>query len=138
MGQRGALASDACVARLKKHVPQYRKGVLGAEMQLWLMKHIGEASERARQLEAYGNPSATVYRLTDELERMKLKQLVLESVRGVGPDGVTSEAIYEGVKDAMSGNKTKEQHLRLLGHLLDELQTEKAIEPKGRLWFALI
>ena len=103
-------------------------------MQLWLMKHVGEASERARQLEAYGNPSATVYRLTDELERMKLKQLVLEYVRGVGPDGVTSEAIYEGVKDAMSGNKTKEQHLRLLGNILSEMNSEGTIVLKVKQW----
>ena len=124
MGQRGALASDACVARLKKHVPQYRKGVLGAEMQLWLMKHIGEASERARQLEAYGNPSATVYRLTDELERMKLKQLVLESVRGVGDRGASIEEIYETV--ALDG-WSKERGIKAVELSLEELQTEEAV-----------
>lgn len=53
------MASDACVSRLKKYVPQYRKGVLAAEMQL-----------------------------------------------------------------------------RLLGQVLDELHTEKAIEPKEQMWFA--
>ena len=135
VGQRGALASDACVARLKKHVPQYRKGVLGAEMQLWLMKHVGEASERARQLEAYGNPSATVYRLTDELERMKLKQLVLEFVRNVGDKGASIEDIYAYLKDAMPGNKTKEQHLRLLGNLLKEMKDEKTVYSIGLSWY---
>ena len=138
VAQRGALTSDACVSRLKKHVPLYRKGVLTAEMQVWLMAHVGEASERAQKLEAYGNPSATVYRLSEELEWMKLKQMVMEFVRNAGDKGASIEEIYEGVKDAMPGNKTKEQHLRLLGHLLDELQTEKTIELKDRLWFALV
>lgn len=67
--QRGALLSDACVTRLKKHVPQYRKGVLSAKVQVWLMDHVGKASERAQQLEAYGNPSTNVYRLVEDLER---------------------------------------------------------------------
>ena len=99
------------------------------------MKHVGEASERARQLEAYGNPSATVYRLTDELERMKLKQLVLEFVRNVGDKGASIEDIYAYLKDAMPGNKTKEQHLRLLGNLLKEMKDEKTVYSIGLSWY---
>lgn len=147
VAQRGAMASDACVSRLKKYVPQYRKGVLAAEMQQWLMGHVGEAVERARGLEAehvrkdgpqaaYGNPSTTVFRLTEELERMKLKQTVLEFVRSAGSEGVASEAIYEGVKAALPVGWSKERQLRLLGQVLDELHTEKAIEPKEQMWFA--
>ena len=133
VGQRGALASDACVARLKKHVPQYRKGVLGAETQAWLMKHVGEASERARQLEAYGNPSATVYRLTEELERMRLKQLVLEYVRSVGDKGASVEDIYEAVaQDGWS----KERGIQALERVLEELLAEGAVMLKEKLWFA--
>ena len=63
--------------------------------------------------------------------------MTLQFVQNAGTDGAKREDIYAYLKDAMPGNKTKEQHLRLLGHLLDELQTDKAIEPKGRLWFAL-
>ena len=78
------------------------------------------------------------YTRVSGLERSKLKQMTLQFVQNAGTDGAKREDIYAYLKDAMPGNKTKEQHLRLLGHLLDELQTDKAIEPKGRLWFALI
>ncbi|MBP5663285.1 MAG: RloB domain-containing protein [Bacteroidales bacterium] len=70
IAQRGALTSDACVSKLKKHVPQYRKGVLSAEVQAWLMEHVGEASRRAQQLEAYGNPCTNIYQLVEELESL--------------------------------------------------------------------
>ena len=65
--QQGALSSNTCVARLKKQVPQYRKGVLSTELH-WLMEHTEEASRRAQQLKAYGNPSTNVYRLVEDLK----------------------------------------------------------------------
>lgn len=74
--------------------------------------------------------------MTEELERMKLKQTVLEFVRSAGSEGVASEAIYEGVKAALPVGWSKERQLRLLGQVLDELHTEKAIEPKEQMWFA--
>ena len=65
--QQGALSSNTCVARLKKQVPQYRKGVLSTELH-WLMEHTEEASRCAQQLKAYGNPSTNVYRLVEDLK----------------------------------------------------------------------
>ena len=70
VAQQGAMSSDTCVSRLKKHVPQYRKGELSSEMQVWLMEHVEEASRRAQQLEAYGNSSTTIYRLVEDLEKL--------------------------------------------------------------------
>ena len=134
--QRGALASDACVSILKKHVPQYRKGELSAEMQVRLLEHVGVASERAQKLEAYGNPSATVYLLTEELERMKMKQLVLEFVRSVGDKGASVEDVYDGVKGSMPGNKTKEQGMKVVERVLGEMNSEGVVSLKGELWLA--
>lgn len=136
VAQRGALASDACVTRLQKHVPQYRKGVLSAEMQLWLMEHVGVASARAKRLEANGNPSSTVYRLTEELERMKLKRTVLDVMRSSGSDGATCDAIYEGMKAVMPGGWSKEMGMEEVELMLEELKSEGAARLTEEQWFA--
>ena len=42
--------------------------------------------------------------------------------------------ISDGI--AMPGNKSKEQHLRLLGHILNEMQQENPVRSNGRFWIA--
>ena len=57
------------------------------------------------------------YTRVSGLERSKLKQMTLQYIQN-------------------AGNKSKEQHLRLLGHILNEMQQENSIHPNGRLWTA--
>ena len=143
---KAALKSDVCVTRLEKFVKQYRKGELSTEVQSWLREHVFEAMDRAQGLEAehvrkdgpqaaFGNPSTTVYRLVEDLERMKLKQMVMAIVRDAGSDGVTVEMVYEGIKQgARYGHWSKEQHLRSLGNILSEMNSEGTIVLKGKQW----
>ena len=110
--------------------------MLSAEMQLWLMEHVREASERARGRVTYGNPSTTVYRLTEELERMKLKQMVLDVVRSAGLDGAMCDAIYEGVKTVMPGGWSKEMGMKEVELMLEELKSEGEARLTDERWFA--
>lgn len=40
--------------------------------------------------------------------------------------------ISDGI--AMPGNKSKQQHLRLLGHILNEMQQENPVRSNGRFF----
>ena len=68
------------------------------------------------------------------LERSKLKQMALQFIQNAGDDGAKREDIYEYLKAAMPGNRSDEQHLRLLGNLLNEMRDEKLIELAGKVW----
>ena len=76
------------------------------------------------------------YTRVSGLERSKLKQMTLQYIQNAGEDGAKREDIYDYLNAAMPGNKSKEQHLRLLGHILNEMQQENSIHPNGRLWTA--
>ena len=86
------------------------------------------------QLEAFGNPSATVYRLTEELERMKLKQMVQECVRSMGDKGARVEEIYDAV--ALDRDWSKEKGIQAVERVLEELLAEGAAVLKEKRWFA--
>ena len=75
------------------------------------------------------------YTRVSGLERSKLKQMTLQFVQNAGTDGAKREDIYAYLKDAMPGNKTKEQHLRLLGNLLKEMKDEKTVYSIGLSWY---
>ena len=62
--------------------------------------------------------------------------MTLQFIQNAGEEGAKQEDIYEYLKAAMPGNKSKEQHLRLLGHILNEMQQENSVRPNGRLWIA--
>lgn len=68
------------------------------------------------------------------LERSKLKQMALQFIQNAGDDGAKREDIYEYLKASMPGNRSDEQHLRLLGNLLNEMRDEKLIELAGKVW----
>ena len=65
------LSSADCMKKLTTVAKQYKKGSLADEMVKQLNDNARKASERAKDLQAYGNPSTTVYRLVEELQRMK-------------------------------------------------------------------
>ena len=73
---RSELTSEECVKRLTAFIHQYKKGVLNITDIQFLMQNVPVATERAKLLSAYGNPSSTVYLLLDELETMKTNQYV--------------------------------------------------------------
>ena len=53
--------------------------------------------------------------------------MTLQFIQNAGEEGAKREDIYEYLKAAMPGNKSKEQHLRLLGHILNEMQQENSV-----------
>ncbi len=68
------------------------------------------------------------------LERSKLKQMALQFIQNAGDDGAKRDDLYDYLKAAMPGNKSDEQHLRLLGNLLNEMRDENLIELAGKVW----
>ena len=82
IGVKTEMSSMSCLKRLeaalslskegvKKPGAAYKKGMLPQEMCSYLMEHWKEATERAKALEGYGNPSSTVYQLLEDMERVK-------------------------------------------------------------------
>ena len=61
--------SDSCLRMLKTHSPQYEKGALTELEKRILVENMSKAIERAKRLEDYRNPSSTVYRLIEAMER---------------------------------------------------------------------
>ena len=72
--QKTELKSEECLRRLVEFEKQYKKGMLTNEIKQHLTENQQTAIERARKLVAYGNPSSTVYRLIDDLEKLKHEQ----------------------------------------------------------------
>lgn len=61
--------SEDCIRKLLTHSPQYEKGVLTEAEKRILIENLKIAIERAKKLEEYKNPSSTVYRLIEAMER---------------------------------------------------------------------
>lgn len=70
--QRTELKSEECLSRLEGFEKQYKKGMLTNEIKQHLTENQRTAIERARKLVSYGNPSSTIYRLIDDLEKLKV------------------------------------------------------------------
>ena len=77
------------------------------------------------------------YTRVSGLERSKLKQMALQFVQNAGEEGTMRDGIYDYLKVAMPGNKTKEQNLRLLGNILKELKEEGSVSLSGLSWYAI-
>lgn len=77
------------------------------------------------------------YTRVSGLERSKLKQMALQFIQNAGDEGTMRDGIYEYLKVAMPGNKTKEQNLRLLGNILKELKEEGSVFLSGLSWYAI-
>jgi len=65
------LISEECVNRLTSYIKMYKKGALNTTDKQYLINNVIAAVDRAKKLIAYNNPSTTVYRLIEELERLK-------------------------------------------------------------------
>jgi hypothetical protein len=71
--QKAAISTDNCEEKLKKSSPDwanYKKGVLSEKQKQHLWDNRSLASDRARQLPEWGNPSSSVYRLIEMLEKI--------------------------------------------------------------------
>ena len=71
---RSELTSEECVKRLTTFIHQYKKGVLNISDTQFLIRNMPLATEKAKHLSAYGNPSSTVYLLLEELEAKKMNK----------------------------------------------------------------
>lgn len=68
--QKSELTSEECVNRLAAFIKQYKKGTIPNEVRTHLMKMIPTAMDRAKNLTAHNNPSTTVYKLIEDLEKL--------------------------------------------------------------------
>ena len=64
------LTQNACVKKLKRHLEHYTKGSLLLKDKQILSDKVSSASERAKALKSYNNPSTTIYKLIDLLESL--------------------------------------------------------------------
>ena len=72
--QKTELKSDECVSKLISVEKQYKKGVLSDEIKRYLIENKNTATDRAKKLTAYNNPSTTVFRLIDDLDKLKKEE----------------------------------------------------------------
>lgn len=63
------ITTESCIRKLMAHSPQYEKGTLSESEKRILVENMSKAVERAKKLKEYGNPSSSVYRLIEEMER---------------------------------------------------------------------
>lgn len=63
------LGSEECVKRLSSFEKRYKKGELAENMRQCLMANVEVATERAKCLKEYSNPSTTVWLFLQDLER---------------------------------------------------------------------
>jgi hypothetical protein len=71
--QKAAISTDNCEEKLKKSSPDwgnYKKGALSEKQKQHLWDNRSLASDRARQLPEWENPSSSVYRLIEMLEKI--------------------------------------------------------------------
>ncbi|MBK3519911.1 RloB family protein [Carboxylicivirga marina] len=64
------IVTDVCIRSLIRIWPQYSKGSLTDQMKADLRNGQSEAIARSKRLNEYDNPSTTVYRLIEELEKV--------------------------------------------------------------------
>ncbi|MCM1030034.1 MAG: RloB family protein [Oscillibacter sp.] len=65
------LSSDACIKKLKNKSAAYIKGYLQPHEKEILSKNVIQAVKRAKSLKQYKNPSTTVYKLIEELNKIQ-------------------------------------------------------------------
>lgn len=73
--QNAELTSEECVNRLSSFVKQYKKGTLNTSDRNYLIDNTPIATERAKRLSAFNNPSTSIYLLTDQLDELKKQWL---------------------------------------------------------------
>ena len=69
--QQAELSSKECENSLSIHVKNYKKGYIHDKLKLQLSNKKEEAVERAKRLKTYSNPSTDVFKIIEDLERIK-------------------------------------------------------------------
>ena len=64
------LTQNACMKKMNRHFEHYTKGTLTLNEKQQLYDKTSEATARAKVLEAYNNPSTTVYKMIELLESL--------------------------------------------------------------------
>ena len=64
------LNQDKCIKKLKKHLSHYEKGSLSLNERQQLSEKTIDATTKAKALDLYHNPSTTIYRIIDLLDRL--------------------------------------------------------------------
>lgn len=72
--QRSNINTANCIRDLTGCNSQYEKGNINYELQKTLDSNILKAIERAKILQDYSNPSSMIYKLVEELERVKAEK----------------------------------------------------------------
>lgn len=72
--QKAELSSEGCVNRLLSFEKQYKKGALLNDNKQYLISNVLLAMNRAKSLQAFNNPSTTIYLLIEALESLKIKE----------------------------------------------------------------
>lgn len=70
------------------------------------------------------------------LDRDKIKQMILQYLQNAGLEGAKRDGIYEYLKDVLPQQRTKEQHLRIVGDILNAMKSDGTIHSEGRTWYA--
>lgn len=65
------IRTDACIKALCIHWPQYERGAINEKMRNDLRAGLEDALRRSKALPEFRNPSSSVYKLIDELEKEK-------------------------------------------------------------------
>ena len=74
------------------------------------------------------------YTKTRGLDKVKLRQMILQYLKNAGNEGAKRDSIYEYIKDVLPQSKSHEQQLRMLGDILNAMKEENLIMAKGRTW----
>lgn len=70
--QNTELTSEECVSRLSSYIKQYKKGCVSEDVKKLLLENLSIATERAKNLAVYQNPSTTIYLLVEDLNKLKM------------------------------------------------------------------
>ncbi len=88
---KNAITSEDSLKKLSVVAKQYKKGTLSDEMIKHLNENADKAIKRAKKLQAYGNPSTTVYLLLEELNRLKKEETEAALGKNNGKDHLASK-----------------------------------------------
>ncbi len=64
------LTQNVCIKKLKRHLDHYTKGSLLLFEKQQLSERVSDAAIRAKNLVSYNNPSTTIYKIIELLERL--------------------------------------------------------------------
>jgi hypothetical protein len=74
INQNAELSSDECVSKLINNVRHYQKGNLEDKLKAKLFENKNKAITRAKSLSGFANPSTSIYKFVEELEKIAKKQ----------------------------------------------------------------